>query len=140
MRDSSDTLLLPLNYLGGTETILGRVRPVKAWKKTSPELVAAFDKALPASLGITRRPMFGYASAFVNGNWFAGTFQDANGGLLSEALDADTGVDGLGCVDPDVPDRSAATVDAYTDRVTVGHREHQNALAGGRSRRGSCRR
>jgi TfoX/Sxy family transcriptional regulator of competence genes len=50
---------------------------VKAWKKTSPELVAAFDKALPASPGVTRRPMFGYASAFVNGNMFAGTFQDA---------------------------------------------------------------
>jgi len=50
---------------------------MKAWKKTSPELVAAFDKALPASAGVTRRPMFGYASAFVNGNMFAGTFQDA---------------------------------------------------------------
>ena len=50
---------------------------MKAWKKTSPELVAAFDKALPASPGVTRRPMFGYASAFVNGNMFAGTFQDA---------------------------------------------------------------
>jgi TfoX/Sxy family transcriptional regulator of competence genes len=49
---------------------------VKAWKKTSPELVAAFDKAVPKSPGVTRRPMFGYASAFVNGNMFAGTFQD----------------------------------------------------------------
>jgi TfoX/Sxy family transcriptional regulator of competence genes len=50
---------------------------VKAWKKTSPELVAAFDKAVPASPRVTRRPMFGYASAFVNGNMFAGTFQDS---------------------------------------------------------------
>ncbi|HET6701267.1 MAG TPA: TfoX/Sxy family protein, partial [Gemmatimonadaceae bacterium] len=50
---------------------------MKAWKKTTPELVAAFDEALPASPGVTRRPMFGYASAFVNGNMFAGTFQDA---------------------------------------------------------------
>lgn len=49
---------------------------MKAWKKTSPELTAAFDKALPASPAVTRRPMFGYASAFVNGNMFAGTFQD----------------------------------------------------------------
>ena len=49
---------------------------MKAWKKASPELVAAFDKALPASPSVTRRPMFGYASAFVNGNLFAGTFQD----------------------------------------------------------------
>ncbi len=50
---------------------------MKAWKKTSPELVAAFDKAVPASPAVTRRPMFGYASAFVNGNMFAATFQDA---------------------------------------------------------------
>ena len=49
---------------------------MKAWKKTSPELIAVFDKAVPASPAITRRPMFGYASAFVNGNMFAGTFQD----------------------------------------------------------------
>jgi TfoX/Sxy family transcriptional regulator of competence genes len=50
---------------------------VKAWKKTSPELVATFDKAVPVSPSVTRRPMFGYASAFVNGNMFAGTFQDS---------------------------------------------------------------
>jgi TfoX/Sxy family transcriptional regulator of competence genes len=50
---------------------------VKAWKKTSPELVAAFDKAVPVSPSVTRRPMFGYASVFVNGNMFAGTFQDS---------------------------------------------------------------
>lgn len=50
---------------------------MKAWKKTSPELVAVFDKAVPVSPSVTRRPMFGYASAFVNGNMFAGTFQDA---------------------------------------------------------------
>ena len=50
---------------------------MKAWKKTSPELVAAFDKAVPTSPSVTRRPMFGYASAFVNGNMFAGTFQDS---------------------------------------------------------------
>jgi len=49
---------------------------VKAWKKTSPDLVTTFDKALPTSPSVTRRPMFGYASAFVNGNMFAGTFQD----------------------------------------------------------------
>jgi TfoX/Sxy family transcriptional regulator of competence genes len=50
---------------------------MKAWKRTPPEIVAAFDKALPASPAVIRRPMFGYASAFVNGNMFAGTFQDA---------------------------------------------------------------
>jgi TfoX/Sxy family transcriptional regulator of competence genes len=50
---------------------------MKSWKRTPSEIVAAFDKALPASPAVIRRPMFGYASAFVNGNMFAGTFQDA---------------------------------------------------------------
>lgn len=50
---------------------------MKAWKKTSPEIVARFDRAVATVPGVTRRPMFGYASAFVNGNMFAGTFQDA---------------------------------------------------------------
>jgi len=58
---------------------------VKAWKKTSPGLIAAFDKAVPASPRVTRRPMFGYASAFVNGNMFAGTFQEAIVVRLAEA-------------------------------------------------------
>src|SRR5258705_5389110 len=57
---------------------------MKAWKKTSPELVAAFDSALPTSPSVPRRPMFGYASAFVNGNMFAGTFQDSIVVRLSE--------------------------------------------------------
>ena len=50
---------------------------MKAWKKTSPELVTAFDKAVPVAPSVTRRPMFGYPSALVNGNMFAGTFQDS---------------------------------------------------------------
>ena len=50
---------------------------MKAWKKTPPELVSTFDKAVPVSPSVTRRPMFGYASAFVNGNMFAGTFRDS---------------------------------------------------------------
>ena len=58
---------------------------MKAWKKSSPALVAAFDKALPVSPSVTRRPMFGYASAFVNGNMFAGTFQEAIVVRLAEA-------------------------------------------------------
>jgi TfoX/Sxy family transcriptional regulator of competence genes len=57
---------------------------MKPWKRTPPETVAAFEKAVPASPTITRRPMFGYASAFVNGNMFAGTFQDAVVVRLSE--------------------------------------------------------
>jgi len=59
---------------------------VKAWKKTPPEIIATFEKALPSSPSVTRRPMFGYASAFVNGNMFAGTFQDT---IVVRLADAD---------------------------------------------------
>lgn len=59
---------------------------MKAWKKTSPDLVATFTKAVPVSPSITHRPMFGYASAFVNGNMFAGTFQDS---IVVRLADAD---------------------------------------------------
>jgi TfoX/Sxy family transcriptional regulator of competence genes len=62
---------------------------VKAWKKTSAELVATFDKAVPTSPGVTRRPMFGYASAFVKGNMFAGTFQDT---IVVRLTETDRGV------------------------------------------------
>jgi len=47
-----------------------------AWRKSSPELVRAFDAALPPRDGVERRKMFGYPAAFVNGNMFAGLHQD----------------------------------------------------------------
>jgi TfoX/Sxy family transcriptional regulator of competence genes len=46
------------------------------WKKTPPEIAAAFDKAKPNDPAVVSRPMFGYPSVFTNGNHFAGTFQD----------------------------------------------------------------
>ena len=47
-----------------------------AWKKSPPELIAAFEKAKPTDPNVQSRPMFGYPSVFLNGNHFAGTFQD----------------------------------------------------------------
>lgn len=47
-----------------------------AWKKSPPELIAAFEKAKPADPKVQSRPMFGYPALFVNGNMIAGTFQD----------------------------------------------------------------
>ena len=47
-----------------------------AWKKTPPELAAAFDRAAPKGPKVVRKPMFGYPAVFLNGNMFAGTFQD----------------------------------------------------------------
>jgi TfoX/Sxy family transcriptional regulator of competence genes len=47
-----------------------------AWKKSPPELIAAFEKAKPADPNVESRQMFGYPALFVNGNMIAGTFQD----------------------------------------------------------------
>jgi TfoX/Sxy family transcriptional regulator of competence genes len=47
-----------------------------AWKKSPPELVAAFEKAKPIDPSVTSRPMFGYPALFLKGNMFAGTYQD----------------------------------------------------------------
>ena len=46
------------------------------WKKSPPELIAAFNKAAPDDPRIVRKPMFGYPALFLNGNMFAGTYQD----------------------------------------------------------------
>ena len=54
------------------------------WKKTPPELAARFDKAAPKDPNVVRKPMFGYPALFLNGNMFAGTFQDKIVARLSE--------------------------------------------------------
>src|SRR3982751_1111443 len=46
------------------------------WKKTPPELAARFEKARPDDPAVQSKLMFGYPAVFVNGNMFAGTFQD----------------------------------------------------------------
>ncbi len=55
------------------------------WKKSPPELIASFDRAAPEDPRVTRKPMFGYPAMFVNGNMFAGTFQDKVVVRLAEA-------------------------------------------------------
>src|SRR5947209_11640443 len=54
------------------------------WTKTPPELAAAFDKAAPKDPRVVRKPMFGYPALFLNGNMFAGTFQDKVVARLAE--------------------------------------------------------
>jgi TfoX/Sxy family transcriptional regulator of competence genes len=53
-----------------------RIIPPMEWKKTPPELAARFDRAAPKDPAVVRKPMFGYPAVFLNGNMFAGTFQD----------------------------------------------------------------
>lgn len=55
------------------------------WKKTPPELAATFEVAAPKDPKVVRKPMFGYPALFLNGNMFAGTFQDKVVTRLSEA-------------------------------------------------------
>ena len=54
------------------------------WKKTPPELAAKFDRAAPKDPKVVRKPMFGYPALFLNGNMFAGTFQDKIVARLAE--------------------------------------------------------
>ena len=55
------------------------------WKKSPPELTAAFDAAIAGKPGVERRQMFGYPSAFLKGNLLSGLFQDQMMVRLSEA-------------------------------------------------------
>lgn len=45
------------------------------WAKSPPALIAAFEAAFPDDLRAERRKMFGYPAGFVNGNLFAGLWQ-----------------------------------------------------------------
>jgi TfoX/Sxy family transcriptional regulator of competence genes len=45
------------------------------WRKSPPDLVDLFERAVPHGAGIERRQMFGYPAAFLNGNLFAGLHQ-----------------------------------------------------------------
>jgi TfoX/Sxy family transcriptional regulator of competence genes len=55
------------------------------WKKSPPELIAAFDAAITGKPGVERRQMFGYPCAFLKGNMLSGLFQDQMMVRLSEA-------------------------------------------------------
>ena len=47
-----------------------------AWEKSAPSFIALFDACLPQDGRIERRRMFGYPAAFVQGNMYAGLFED----------------------------------------------------------------
>jgi hypothetical protein len=60
-----------------------------AWTKAPQSMVALFDASLPSGPGLERRQMFGYPCAFVNGNMFAGLFQDIAFARLPPGLHAE---------------------------------------------------
>ncbi len=47
-----------------------------AWTKAPASLIELFAESLPDDPRVERRKLFGYPSAFVNGNLFCGVFQD----------------------------------------------------------------
>lgn len=47
-----------------------------AFAKPSPELTARFQAIVPDAPGVERKQMFGMPAAFVNGNMFAGLFEE----------------------------------------------------------------
>lgn len=49
--------------------------PKMKWRKSPPELIAAFGMAFPGPPA-ERRQMFGYPAGFVNGNMFTGLHQE----------------------------------------------------------------
>lgn len=50
-------------------------RPATKWRKSPPDLIAAFGAAFPGPPA-ERRQMFGYPAGFVNGNMFTGLHQE----------------------------------------------------------------
>jgi TfoX/Sxy family transcriptional regulator of competence genes len=55
------------------------------WRKSPPELIAAFKDALPLDPRVEPRQMFGYPCAFVGGNMFTGMHQESLIVRLSES-------------------------------------------------------
>jgi TfoX/Sxy family transcriptional regulator of competence genes len=51
-------------------------KPMPKFTKSPEELVQLFERAMKDFPMATQRKMFGYPCAFVNGNMFAGLFQD----------------------------------------------------------------
>lgn len=46
------------------------------WKKSSPELIARFEAALPRDANVVPRKMFGYPAAFVADGFFTGLHEE----------------------------------------------------------------
>jgi hypothetical protein len=66
-----------------------RILALMAWTKSPQGLIDLFSVSLPDAPGLERRKMFGYPAAFVNGNMFAGLFQDVAFARLPPGLQAE---------------------------------------------------
>jgi TfoX/Sxy family transcriptional regulator of competence genes len=64
-------------YNPGVRARAAQEEAAMAWTKSPQTLVELFTESLPADPAVQPRKMFGYPAAFVNGNMFAGLFQDA---------------------------------------------------------------
>ncbi len=69
---------ISLKRHGGRRTVLANPNPTPCPNGEAPfELIESFTKAITPLPGVEPRKMFGYPCAFVNGNLFAGLFQES---------------------------------------------------------------
>ena len=64
------------------------------WQRSPQAVVELFDRVAPAGPDVTRRKMFGYPAAFVNGNLCCGTFQSQLMLRLPDAAGAELAAQG----------------------------------------------
>jgi TfoX/Sxy family transcriptional regulator of competence genes len=64
---------------------MANVKAKTVWRKAPPELIAAFDRALPQGPGIEKRKMFGYPAVFSGGKLASGLWQEFVVAKLGEA-------------------------------------------------------
>ena len=69
-------------------------------QKSPPELVATFDRVFPDDPRAQKRPMFGFPAGFVNGNMFAGLYENSMVLRLGEAERKTLEAEGAGPFEP----------------------------------------
>lgn len=89
--------------------------PALTWEKSSPELIAFFEKLAPQEPGIVHKKMFGYPACFVHGNLFVGLFKQH---LLFRFSEADFAsflkLEGAGTFEP-MPGRGSKGFATWTE-------------------------
>lgn len=99
-----------------------------AWAKSPFWLVEMFDACLPQSAGVERRKMFGYPAAFVNGNMFAGLFEDSAMARLPPGSRAELEAGGAKPFEP-MPGRPMQAYLTFPETVLEDEAEMSRLLA-----------
>jgi TfoX/Sxy family transcriptional regulator of competence genes len=100
--------------------IVAKKRPAAVWRKSPDELVTLFDAALPDDPRVERRKMFGYPSAFVGGNLFAGLHQESVIVRLNESERAAAIAEQGACMFEPMPGRAMREYIVLPDHALKG--------------------